>query len=287
MTSCLFVSDLHGRLERYRSLFAAIARKRPDIVFLGGDLLPSGIAALSTSPLSVSDFINSFLVPQFSTLRDTLGRRYPDIFVILGNDDARYEEEYLLDAESDGLWRYAHNRKIACRSFDIYGYSYVPPTPFMLKDWERYDVSAYVDPGCVPPDQGFRTVPVSDYDIRYSTIAADLDSLTEGANLRNSIILFHSPPHNTKLDFAALEGKFVDHVPLDPHIGSIAIRRFIEARQPYLTLHGHVHEAARLTGVWHERIGETHLFNAAHDGNELAIVEFHLESPEKAIRELI
>ncbi len=46
--------------------------------------------------------------------------------------------------------------------------------------------------------------------------------------------------------------RMVDHVPLDVHVGSIAIRRFIEARQPLAALHGHVHESARLTGAWRE-----------------------------------
>lgn len=42
------------------------------------------------------------------------------------------------------------------------------------------------------------------------------------------------------------------YAPMDVHVGSIALRRFIEARQPLLTLHGHVHESARLTGSWHQ-----------------------------------
>ncbi|NNE45928.1 MAG: hypothetical protein HKN37_04625 [Rhodothermales bacterium] len=40
MISCLFVSDLHGRVDRYEKLFDAIQRDRPSIVFLGGDLTP-------------------------------------------------------------------------------------------------------------------------------------------------------------------------------------------------------------------------------------------------------
>ena len=98
------------------------------------------------------------------------------------------------------------------------------------------------------------------------------------------MFLFHTPPHETKLDRAALDGKMVDHVPLDLHVGSIAVRRFIEARQPLLTLHGHIHESARLTGSWRDRIGRTHLFSAAHDGPELALVRFDLEHPEGATR---
>jgi Icc-related predicted phosphoesterase len=79
----------------------------------------------------------------------------------------------------------------------------------------------------------------------------------------------------------------VEHVPLNVHVGSIAVRRFIEERQPLVTLHGHVHESARLTGSWRDRIGRTHLFSAAHDGPELALVRFDLEDPASATRELL
>ena len=89
------------------------------------------------------------------------------------------------------------------------------------------------------------------------------------------------------LDRAALDGVAVEHAPLDLHIGSIAIRRFIEARQPRLTLHGHVHESARLTGAWQQRIGRTLCLSAAHDGPELALVRFDLDDPDQATRELL
>ncbi len=78
----------------------------------------------------------------------------------------------------------------------------------------------------------------------------------------------------------------MDHAPVDVHVGSIAVRRFIEARQPLLTLHGHVHESARLTGTWQDRIGRTVCLSAAHDGPELALVRFDLERPGEATREL-
>jgi Icc-related predicted phosphoesterase len=79
----------------------------------------------------------------------------------------------------------------------------------------------------------------------------------------------------------------VDHVPVDVHVGSMAVREFIEIRQPLLTLHGHVHESARLTGSWRDQIGRTFCFSAAHDGPELALIRFDLEHPEAAARELI
>jgi Icc-related predicted phosphoesterase len=78
----------------------------------------------------------------------------------------------------------------------------------------------------------------------------------------------------------------VDHVALDVHIGSMAIERFIRRRQPLLTLHGHVHESARLTGAWSQTIGRTHCLSAAHDGPELAIVRFDPADPAAVTRTL-
>ena len=285
-TNCIFVSDLHGVESRYRTLFSIMAERRPDIVFLGGDLLPSGLSVLASGGVH-SDFVNGFLAIELGRLRQSIGFAYPRIFVILGNDDPRFEEPSMLDVAARGLWHYAHNRRFAVGPYSIYGYSYVPPTPFLLKDWERYDVSRYVDPGAVSPGEGYRSVPVSDHEITFSTIQADLVSLAGDRDLSRSVFLFHAPPYQSTLDRAALDGKMIDHVPLDVHVGSIAISRFIQERQPLVTLHGHIHESARLTGSWKDQIGRTAALSAAHDGPELALVSFSLEDPLTAIRELL
>jgi len=158
---------------------------------------------------------------------------------------------------------------------------------FMLKDWERYDVSRHVDPGCIPPTEGYRSVPVEKHKIEYATIAKDLEQLVGSDDLARAVFLFHSPPYKTNLDRANLDGRMIDNVPLDVNIGSIAIQRFIKSHKSLITLHGHVHESARLTGSWQDRIGETWCFSAAHDGPELAVVRFDLDHPEKAERQLI
>jgi Icc-related predicted phosphoesterase len=227
------------------------------------------------------------LATEFGSLQSRLGSSYPSVFLILGNDDPRLEESAVRDVATTGIWSYLHNARRPVGSYVVYGYSYVPPTPFILKDWERYDVSRYVDPGCIPPTHGRLSLPVPQRELEWSTISEDLEKLTGDLDLSNAVFLFHAPPYKTKLDRAALDGQQVDHVPLDVHVGSIAIQRFIKARQPLLTLHGHVHESARLTGEWRELIGSTHAFTAAHDGPELALVRFDLEDPASATRELI
>jgi Icc-related predicted phosphoesterase len=283
---CLFASDLHGQPERYERLWCDVERNPPEAVFLGGDLLPSGMGLISLDPAH-RDFVNDFLAPGFERVRSLLGKRYPEVFLVLGNDDGRFEETAFLDVASSGLWVYAHNRSSLIAGYQVFGYSYVPPSPFMLKDWERYDVSRYVPPGCVSPEEGRRSVPCSEHEIKYSTIQKDLEALVSDRALGNAVFLFHTPPHETNLDRVANDGKVVDYVPLDLHVGSIAVRRFIEQRQPLVTLHGHIHESARLTGSWRDRIDRTHLFGAAHDGPELALVRFDLEDPNDATRELL
>jgi Icc-related predicted phosphoesterase len=286
MPACLFASDLHGRVDRYHKLFDAVRASRPAAVFLGGDLLPSAWLAASASDPADDEFVRGFLGEHLGRLRDDMGPGYPAIFVILGNDDARVEEGAVAEVAARGLWEYAHARRIEWAGFAVFGYACVPPTPFMLKDWERYDVSRFVDPGCVPPEEGFRTVPVPQHTVTHGTIQGDLGALAGDADLARSIWLFHAPPHRTVLDRAALDGKMVDFAPLDVHVGSVAIRRFIERRQPLVTLHGHVHESARLTGEWHTRIGRTHAMSAAHDGPELALVHFDPDEPGSATRDL-
>lgn len=284
---CFFVSDLHGSIHRYEELFKAVLNERPEAVFMGGDLLPSGMLTTMSMGVLHNDFIGEYLTSKLSAIRKDLGDSSPRVFIILGNDDPRFEESSLLYMSSKGLCEYVHNRSVSFGKYKVTGYSFVPPTPFLFKDWERYDVSQYVDPGSVSPEGGHRSVPVSENESRYSTIKNDLEKLTLNLPMDNSIFLFHSPPYNTKLDRADLDDKFVDYVPLDVHVGSIAIQRFIEARQPLLTLHGHVHESAEITGHWQDRAGKTCMFSAAHRGPELSLIRFDPANPESATRELL
>jgi Icc-related predicted phosphoesterase len=286
-STCFFASDLHGDIGRYERLFAAIRSEQPAAVFLGGDLLPSGLGLTAALDPAHLDFINGFLAPALERLRGALAAAYPSVFAILGNDDPRIEEAAMLETGRRGLWRYAHDQRIEWNGYTVFGYSCVPPTPFRLKDWERYDVSRYVDPGCSSPEEGWRSVPVQVSEVRYGTIQQDLDALVGDRTLERAIMLFHAPPYKTALDRAALDGRTIEFVPLDVHVGSIAVRRFIEKRQPRITLHGHVHESARLTGTWFTRLGETCAYSAAHDGGELALVRFDPEAPAMATRELI
>ncbi len=278
---CIFVSDIHGKTKRYEKLFQIIKKEQPDGVFLGGDLLPNKF----TDP-SIDIFIEKQIFSEIKKIKNSIKKEIR-FFMILGNDDPRLFEKLFLSADRKKLIDYVHNKTVDFKDFFVTGYAYIPPSPFQLKDWEKYDVSRFVDVGAVSPEAGIRTIKVSEEKIKYSTIAEDLENLSEKLSIKKTIFLFHPPPYNTYLDRAALDDKKVDHAPFDIHIGSIAIQRFIDKKQPFLTLHGHVHESSRLTGYWKEKIGNTYCFSAAYDGPELAVIRFNTANLKNATREII
>lgn len=280
---CLFVSDLHGKVNRYEKLFAYLEKEKPATLFVGGDILPSSVLHSFRAGEIKPDFVTDYLAVKFEELREKLGREYPRVFIIMGNDDPKIEEETLIEFEKQGLWEYIHGKVVSLDQYQVLGYSYVPPTPFLLKDWERYDTDHTVQPGCVKPENGFRTFQTEGNDYKI-TISDDLKKLAENIDPDRTICLFHSPPYHTGLDRVAMDGISVENSQADIFVGSKAIKSFIKNLKPLLTLHGHIHESSRLTGVWKERENKTVSISAAYEGPGLAVIKFQLPDPFDAER---
>ncbi len=278
--NAIFVSDLHGNYDKYSKLAEYITEKLPDAVFIGGDILPN---YMHIDPF---EFINEFLKPLLINLKIELAGKYPAIFLITGNDDPAICYKAFAELDSEGLIYFINKKVKKINKFEIAGYQFVPPTPFYLKDSEKYDVSQYVPRGSVSPEEGIRTVDVPANIIKYATIKNDLIEMAgEIENFRKTICIFHSPPYDTNLD--KMIGKNINGSDEMVSVGSIAIRRFIEKHQPLITLHGHIHESSEISGNWQDKIGETYCFNAAYNGSELAVIEFDTEDFGNAVRILL
>ncbi len=284
MPRCVFVTDLHGMPRRYESLFTALLEDPPEVVLLGGDLLPHAFSIPTDSSRS---WVDEVLAHGFLSLRRKLESAFPKVLLILGNDDGKGAVPEIEAFEREELWIHLHGRRVDIEGIPFYGYAYVPPTPFTRKDWERYDVSRFTPVGCISPEEGRHLSPDEAREARHRTIQEDLERLAGEDIVEDAVFLFHGPPHETKLDRAGVDGKMLDHVPLDLHVGSIAVRRFLERKQPRLSLHGHVHESARIMGDWRDRLGMTLCLGGAHDGPELALIRFDTEHPETATREFL
>lgn len=275
-----FVSDLHGKQDRYNKLAEKTAEEPPDVLLLGGDLLPNYFQ------MEPADFAESFLLPILSDLKLQLKKRFPDIYFIFGNDDPASALTLFEEPPVSGLMKNLNMSVIENSGIELGGYAYIPPTPFLLKDWEKYDVSRYVPRGALSPEEGIRTVEVAANIVKYTTIADDLEILQEKIqNKSASIMLFHAPPCDTNLD--KMTGRDINGNLQVTSVGSLAIRKFIEKYKPAVTLHGHIHESAAISGSWKDKIGSTFCFSAGHDGEELALVSFDTDDPASAERLLL
>jgi Icc-related predicted phosphoesterase len=105
-------------------------------------------------------------------------------------------------------------------------------------------------------------------------------------NVGTAIFNFHAPPYQTKLDEAPLldkdlnpiiQGGSVVMVP----VGSKAVRKMIEKYQPFLGLHGHIHEASGSI-----KIGKTCCVNPGSEYAEGIIRAFLIEFKGNQITKL-
>jgi len=66
-----------------------------------------------------------------------------------------------------------------------------------------------------------------------------LAEATQTSSSQNMVLVSHCPPKNTKLDLAGGTR----------HVGSEAVRRFIDERKPVLVICGHIHEAQGVDSI--------------------------------------
>jgi len=105
-------------------------------------------------------------------------------------------------------------------------------------------------------------------------------------NMESAIFNFHAPPYQTKLDEAPLLDKDLNpiiqggRVVMVP-VGSKAVKKMIEKYQPFLGLHGHIHEAAGCM-----KIGKTYCVNPGSEYAEGILRAFLIEFKGNEITKL-
>lgn len=288
----IYTSDIHGNEIQYGKLSDFAKKASADAVIIGGDIAPKGI--------STGVFIQTqrnFLEKKLPEFAKNLKKCLPkcNLFLMMGNDDCATNLD-VLEKQDSGLYTIIHNKRVKLTGdFEIVGYGYVPITPFGIKDWEKFDLSN-------PPrdflaeymtrlanDANFRGYKTSKGDwvpfvftqemMGSDSIQKDLECILFTAKPDKTVYVMHTPPYKTNLD---LVGK-------KRHVGSMAIRLFIEAQQPYLTLHGHIHNTVDVSGHFKHKTGSTLSMSSGNCNtkNELALLVFDLYNPKTAKRLVI
>ena len=232
MTTAVFATDIHGNKSLFEKLFK-YAKINSCEVIIGGDICPKLKPSIEESIIVQRKFLVEYLIPRIEKLP-----KLP--YIMMGNDDCRINLDVLEAAAGDKKLHLLHNKSAKLGKYALYGYSFVPITPFRLKDWERADMEAKSVGGVMTVER-----------VDYTTIAADFKKIAEETDPTNTIYSIHTPPFNTNLDVLHDWS----------HVGSRAVYDFIETEQPLLTLHGHIHESPRMSGVQVEKLGHSVMVN--------------------------
>lgn len=278
----LFSSDLHGEIHLYHDLWEVALASCPDWIALGGDLLPSFPPTKRYEDMLPNQkrFVAEFLSPYFKKMLHTTSVK--QVFLIPGNWDPGYSN--IFRSPVDGVIDLSLTLFRLENGFELVGYPFVPPTPFRPKDYERMDDPESTwppqkNPSYVrsegPPDQLLALDPYPYLRAR-STIRDDLNRLPEPISYQKTIYVMHSPPYGTHLD--CIQGR--------KSAGSRSIKDFIQAKQPFLTLHGHIHESPQVSGSYVDRIGRTACINPGQFTSaspKLHAATFDLEDLEKTL----
>ena len=282
----LFSSDLHGNEIQYNKFFKFAEQISADILILGGDISPKD---------KYENFIENqreFFKYKLQEKIKQFKRKSPksNIYLMMGNDDCSINLDVL---DNPDLYQNIHGKRLKINdNFDIVGYSFVPITPFKLKDWEKFDMSNvpiylkeyyeyrkkvnYRLDGFKSTKDGWVDF-LFDNDMEKSvSIQKDLENEIFTKNAGKTVYVIHTPPNNTNLDQTIRKD----------NVGSIAVRLFIEKYQPYLTLHGHIHETVDVSGKFKDTIGNTLCMASGNHnvGEDLAVIVLDLDKPGEAKR---
>lgn len=255
MPDWFFTSDLHGHSGLYEQVMAHTATRTPQAVILGGDLCPHSGGADGVKRQRI--FLEGFLVEFARRLKEAAPG--VELLLLMGNDDWRANHD-CLEKHDGTLWRVLHERAVRVGGVRVAGMSWVPITPFAMKDWERWEDGGEESPlrldGFVSEGESLsphRFDPAH----RSPTIAESLEKLAGLSAPRDTVMVLHSPPRDTACDVMAS----------GIHVGSRAIRSFLETHQPPLVLSGHIHESPRISASWRDTIADSIVVNPGQFGS--------------------
>lgn len=302
----VYTADVHGNETQYCKLVDYAIRTRAKAVIIGGDIAPKsstpskGRIEAKKKSLTEHLFIDmqrAFFEERLPELVRPLKEQSPKtkLFLMMGNDDCSVNTDVLNKYDGE-LYHVIHGKRLPLSDHvDIVGYSCVPITPFRIKDWEKFDLSTvppkfkedyaqrkqqnYRFDGLKSTPKGWMPFSFSDEMEAQDSIQRDLSTGVFAEKRRRTMYVIHTPPNGTCLDQIAGQH----------HVGSFAVRLFIEKMEPYMTLHGHIHETVGVSGKFRERIGTSLCFSAGNDnvGEDLAMLVFDAHDLRTVERKII
>lgn len=244
----IYACDIHGDEYKYEKLLEQAKNQNIKHIVLGGDLLPK---MCRDRKLEQTQFIQNYLNEYFTKLKEDNIK----CICILGNDDLE-----ILDNEFDKICKaYTNvfnidNKRVDIEDVSFIGLSKVLDHPFGSKD------RVVIEDGLKMPMQLSYKILINKCqdkitidewekyrEINIEKMEDTLINLPKADDKNKTIYVFHNPPYGIGLDVCA-DGR---------QVGSKAMIEFLENSNAYMSLHGHIHESPRMSGLWYNMLGNT------------------------------
>jgi len=154
------------------------------------------------------------------------------IFMAPGNDDPMEMDAIL---ESSKVMKSAAMKNLEVLGYEMITIAHTSPTPWDTpREWSEEEMTKNID-----------------------KLAGTIK------NMERAIFNFHDPPYGTILDYAPKLKDMRQSAGETEHVGSTAVSEAIKKYQPFLGLHGHIHESRAA-----QKIGRTFCVNPGSEYGE-------------------
>jgi hypothetical protein len=154
------------------------------------------------------------------------------IFMAPGNDDPMEMDAIL---ESSKVMKSAAMKNLDVLGYEMITIAHTSPTPWDTpREWSEEEMAKNID-----------------------KLAGTVK------NMERAIFNFHDPPYGTMLDYAPKLREMRQSAGETEHVGSKAVSEAIKKYQPFLGLHGHIHESRAA-----QKIGRTFCVNPGSEYGE-------------------
>ena len=243
----IYACDIHGDTNKYEKLFKTAQEEDIKYMVLGGDLLPKRGIRVIIQP----EFIRDFFEDYFKSLKENNIK----CILIPGNDDLeKFDIEINELCEKYSNIYNIDNKKLDIEDVSFIGLSKVLDHPFGSKNRVLIEKNLKMQPQLsqdIYINRDTEVITISEWE-RYRETNIDkmediLSSLPVVDKSRKTIYVLHNPPYGIGLDVC---GNGLQ-------VGSKAITSFLEESNSYMSLHGHIHESPKISGLWYNKLGKT------------------------------
>lgn len=240
----LHTSDLHGNEEKYNKIRSVATREKAGAIVLAGDIC---------SDITPINGLYEWLSGWFSVWVQRVVQEGIHLICVRGNHDPNALDHVMESlSASSGMVHWVDRTPLELNGYTFVGMSEVKDLPHSVKDRARLDYSEKeLDGSFQPPnffistevdgEYGWIKYPIEEWAAHVSSLPKLYDILWHLPvdDWSKAVLVAHGPPFGLGLDV----------LPTGEQVGSIALTDFIEDNQPYLTLHGHIHNSPNQTNI--------------------------------------